>query len=284
MLQNRRIGKKELPAYETRIPGAYRELLKMGKMHAALIYHDRGGEELPEAIYITYSLNEWQELVWLQFFRKNVLPTERARLLRFLLHTENLRNKNKLKGTFLEIHIDELEDPDEFRYSLMMSGFECRVTCDNVYEFSLEQVKERKFLAKAAKAMTCKTASAADPALLEACDRMTQKDDRPIPVGLYLNWAEYLPEDSLICVKNGKPIGLLLLSQKGEYLVIDCAYVTDKAALAVMLGNALLLLESKYGPSQKILVPIVLNRTGSIVERMVPGAVRGKMLEGVYWY
>ncbi len=284
MLQNKRIEKKELPDYENQIPDAYMDLLKTGKLYAGLIYHAAGGEEIPEAVYITYSLEDWQVLVWLKYFREKVLPMERARLLRYLLRTENLRNQNRLKGAFLEIHIDELEDPDEFRYSLMMSGFECRVTYDNLYEFSLEQVKEKEFLKKAAKSLTCRAVSAADPALLVACESMVQKDDRPVPVDLYLNWNDYISEDSLICVNAGEPCGMLLFSRKGEYLVIACAYTAHKTALAAMLGNAFLRLEKKYGPGQKILVPVVLNRTGMIVERMVPGAVRGKMLEGVYWF
>lgn len=280
MLQNRKIEKNELFQYQNVIPDTYMEQLEMSRFYAALIY-EAAGEET-KALYITYSLDGWQELVWIRYYQENVIPMEKARILRYLLHAENQRHKNQLKGVFLERHIDELKDPDEFRHSLMMSGFECHMTYDNIYEFSLDQVKERRFLEKAAKALTCTAVLDASLDMLDLVDDMIQTDDRPVPVGLYVNWDEYLQEDSLICLKNGQPCGMLLISGHGEYLVIDCAYVTDKAALPSMLGNAFLSIEKKYGITQKILVPVVINRTASIVERMVLGASRGKMIEGVY--
>ncbi len=44
------------------------------------------------------------------------------------------------------------------------------------------------------------------------------------------------------------------------------------------------MLKKKYGESQRVLIPVVLEKTGLIVEKLVPDAVRGKMLEGIKFF
>nr|MCR5098704.1 hypothetical protein [Lachnospiraceae bacterium] len=178
---------------------------------------------------------------------------------------------------------DEVDDLDQFKHAMMMAGFETRETLDNIYELSLGQVreKEQKFLANAGKQMKCIPVSKADDDLREKIDTMIQEDSRPIPVGMYVNWDNFLEEDSLVCMKGDEPCGLMLLSRKKDYIVIECAYVADKLALAAMSGWAYFVLKKKYGDTQKILIPVVLEKTGLIVEKIAPDAVRGKMLEGI---
>ena len=60
--------------------------------------------------------------------------------------------------------------------------------------------------------------------------------------------------------------------------------IMNKMARSVMLGNALPVLEAKYGPTQKMLIPVVLKKTAEIVERLVPDAERGKIIEGIKWF
>ena len=51
-----------------------------------------------------------------------------------------------------------------------------------------------------------------------------------------------------------------------------------------MLANALDDAEKIYSPDKKVLVPVVVNKTKEIIEKMVPGAYRGEIVEGVVWF
>lgn len=134
---------------------------------------------------------------------------------------------------------------------------------------------------KAVGKLNCKKLSEADEQLFGKLDEMILQDNRPSPLPLFVNWDVYMQEESLICMKGDEPCGILLFLHRGDSIVIDCAYVTDKTALAVMLGNAYEIIKEKYEPDQKILVPVVVDRTARIVERLVPTAERADVLEAV---
>lgn len=283
MYINRKIARKDLKDYENVIPPTYMEQLRANKFYAGEILDVVDGKEAEEAIFITYFIDGWLELVWVSYINSDMLPIVRANLLRYLVMSEKQRYGDRLKGAFFETHIEELKDQDQFRQSLIMCGFEAKETVDNIYELSLDQVKEneQKFLAKAAKMMKCITVSSADDDLKDKIDQMMQEDSRPVPIGMYVNWSDFSAEDSLICMKDDNVCGVLLLSKKSDYIVMDCAYVTDKMALSSMVGWAYFRLMKKYGPTQKVLIPVVLEKTGMIVEKIAPEAIRGKMIEGI---
>ena len=283
MYINRKIARKDLKDYENVIPPTYMEQLRANKFYAGEILDVVDGKEAEEAIFITYFIDGWLELVWVSYINSDMLPIVRANLLRYLVMSEKQRYGDRLKGAFFETHIEELKDQDQFRQSLIMCGFEAKETVDNIYELSLDQVKEneQKFLAKAAKMMKCITVSSADDDLKDKIDQMMQEDSRPVPIGMYVNWSDFSAEDSLICMKDDNVCGVLLLSKNSDYIVMDCAYVTDKMALSSMVGWAYFRLMKKYGPTQKMLIPAVLEKTGMIVEKIAPEAMRGKMIEGI---
>ena len=286
MYTNRKISKKELSSLEGVIPQTYIEQLRTNKFYAGIISENVGDQNLDRVIFVTYSFDGWLELVWVKHLVDAPLPHTMVSVFRYLIRIERQRYKGKLNGAFFEIHADEVDDPDTFRQALLMSGFEAKEALDNIYEVSLEQVEEKgqSFLAKAAKSMKCIPLKSADTALRETVDRMIQEDKRPVPIGLYVQWEDFSEEDSLICMKDDKPCGLLLLSHKGDYIVFECAYVTDKMALSAMIGWAYFMMQKKYGPSQKVLIPVVLEKTGVIVEKIAPEAQRGKVIEGIRFF
>jgi hypothetical protein len=245
-----------------------------------------GDQETDKAIYITYFLDGWIELVWVGYMEKEVPPMVRSHLLYYLIQVEKNRLGEEAKGAFFDIHTDELDDPKSFKHAMMMSGFETKESLDNIYELTLNQVNEKskKFLANAGKMMKCIPLSKADDDLRERVEMMIQEDSRPVPVGMYVNWDDFLTDYSLICMKGDTPCGLLLLSQKMDYIVIECAYVADKMALSSMVGWAYFGLQKVFGGSQKVLIPVVLEKTGLIVEKIAPDAVRGKVLEGIRYF
>ncbi len=286
MYTNRKIRKRELDQYTGIIPPTYMEQIRANKAYVGMISDVVGDEETDQAIYITYSIDGWIGLVWVGYLNEDVLPKIKAYLLYYVIQMEQKRYGDTAKGMFFEIHTDELDDPQSFKHAMMMSGFETKETLDNIYELTLDQVNEntQKLFEKTGKMLKCIPVSKADDAIREKIDALIQEDSRPVPVGMYVNWDAFLQDDSLICMKDDTPCGLLLLSRKCDYIVMECAYVNDKMALPSMLGRAYFMLREKYGASQKILVPVILEKTGLIVEKMAPDAVRGKMLEGIMYF
>ncbi len=281
MYTSKKIGKDELEQYADMIPETYMVHLKANKFYAGIITDEFKTREVRMAVFITYFIDGWLELVWFGYFDEAMLPTTRVFIIYSVIMAEKKRYGDRMKGVFFEIHRDELGDYDLFRQALMMCGFQVRETPGNIYEFSLDQVKEQMFPKEEDKAKKCIPVSSADDPLKNKLDTMIRKDSRPVPVGMYVNWEDFLAEDSLICMNGDTPCGLLLLSQKGEYIILDCAYVTEKTALSAMIGSAYYNIKKKYGNTQKILIPIVLEKTGLLVEKAVPDAVRGKRLEFV---
>ncbi|MCR4796932.1 MAG: hypothetical protein K5853_00600 [Lachnospiraceae bacterium] len=280
-----KIRREELEKYEGVIPANYLEQLRANKFYAGVVYDTTKGDREKKVVYTTYIIDGWIELVWFAF-AEEVLPEEKAPLLHYIIGTERKRFGTETRGVFFEICEEEIKSLEEFRRILSECGFQVIDTRGNVYEFSFDMIpeKQRKFLAKTAKMQNCVLLSQADENLKHALEIMMQVDSRPVPVGMYVRWEDYLEEDSLICLKEDKPCGALLLSKKDEYIIIDCAYVTDKLALSAMVGWAYCHLVEKYGKDQKVLVPIVLERTGLIVENIVCNAQRGNRIECIKFF
>ena len=283
MYISKKIPKSELDQYEGIIPETYMTQLRLNKFYAGVLSDVFRTEEVRLAVFVTYFIDGWLELVWIGYCEQDVLPIVKAYIIESIVMSEKKRYKKDIKGVFFEIHEEEVGDVDLFRQALMMCGFSLRETLGNVYELTLGMVqkKEQAFLAKAAKSMKCIQASSADDGIRQKLGDMVENDSRPVPVGMYINWDEYLLEDSLICIRDGNPCGVLLFSKKEDHLVMDCAYVTDKMALSSMLGWAYFALKKKYGDEQKVVIPIVIEKTGLLVEKLVPDAIRGKRLEFV---
>ena len=284
MYYNNRISVFDLDKYKDAIPENYLRQIRLGELFAGRVLDLVGDEERVVAVYVMGQHRDWLEMAWIHFGQYHTLPIVFADIIRYIIRIERARSADDLTGVFMEIHSDEISNPDELRHVLMLAGLDGRESLDYIYSFSLGQVGEREFLRKASGVMETVSLRDADDELKETIDNMIQNDERPTPVGLFVDWEDYLQEESLICLKKGQPNGALLFSMKGEYLVMECAYVTDKMALSVMLGNALPVLEAKYGPTQKMLIPVVLKKTAEIVERLVPDAERGKIIEGIKWF
>ena len=284
MYRNRKLKKREFSEYEGLIPETYIEQLRAGKFYAGLVTDIVGEVETTEMLYITYPLADWLEIVWVHYYNEENTSIAMANLLRYMIRVERTRNDYKPKGMFWEISEEEASATPFFKDSLLLCGFECHETVDNIYEFSLDMVKDRDILVKAANTMNVIPVSEAGQDIRDTLDTMVQQDKRPVPVGMYIDWDSFLPKESMICIKNGLPCGVLLLSNKQDYIVVECAYVTHEPALIAMLGKAFTVLENSYGPDQKMLVPVIRNRTGAMIRKMVPDVTRGKRIEGILWF
>ena len=284
MFIRKTINSAELDRFEDRIPGKYVTDIARGELSAGAIWDEVGGESYLMLVYVIGKMEGWMEIVWASFSDPKAVASEKADLLRFMIREEQDASEEELIGTYCEIHAQEIRSMQHLSDVMLMTGMETTVADNSVYEFTLADVAEKDFLGKAAKAMKCLSLRAAGNDVLDRLEAAIEGDERPTPLPLFIKWQLYLKDESVICLKNGAPCGLLLLSMHGKYLVVDCAYVTDKLALSAMLGNAFLYLTEHYPPEQKLLIPVVMKRTGEIVKRLAPNAHCGEMVQGVLWF
>ncbi len=205
---NRKVEKGEIGQYGDLISDTYRVQIDAGKFYVGVLAN--AGSD--EALYISYAFAGWIEIVWFHFFDDDMDEDHKSDLLRYLIRVEKER-RGEQKGIFWEVHLDEIKDIERLRRVLKKTGFENRQTFNNVYDLTLGQVAEGAFLEKAAKSMSCVSLTEAQGRVLDTIDYMIQDDARPVPVGMYPIWDDYLQDESLICLKDGKPVGALLFSE-----------------------------------------------------------------------
>lgn len=282
MYSTEQIYSANLMDYTAYIPETYCSQIRRGELNAMVVYDELGDEKRFYAVYVTGRHNGWLEIVWMYFDDQDVCMMDRADFIRFVIRNERSRDDRELKGAFTECHMDEGGEQQQLIY--ILAGMETSREKNNIYEFSLSQVGQRESLAKMKKRLECRSLSECGDDELDELDAMMQEDDRITPVPLFMDWYEYAPDISKVCFKNGKPVGAILFTTPGDHLVIELAYTADGMALPVLLANALEEAEKIYSPDTQVLVPVVVNKTSEIVEKMVPEAVRGEIVEGAVWF
>ena len=283
MYRKKRIDSSNISDYENLIPKSYVEMIRSGKLSAGLILDPSKEQEQILLVYVTAVRSDWLELVWLDVFDRSRVDSFYAGLFRTLIREDCLWREEPLKGVYAEFYMDMRFQADRIRNVMIMAGMKSSITKGNVYEFTLRDVKGKGTFQKAVGKMPCISFSQAGPELYDKLDAMLQDDARPSPLPQFVNWDLYLPEVSMVCMREENPCGILLFTERMDAIVIDCAFVTDELAFACLLGHAYEKLIGQYGEDQRILVPVVVDRTASIVERLVPAAERTDVVEAVMW-
>ena len=281
MYRSRRIDSSNISEFEAQLPENYSAQIRSGKLFGGAVYEPVGEDREPILVSVMAYRKEWLELIWIGFPDRTRSDSFFAELIRTLIRRERFDRGLSLKGVYAEFHSDIKLRSERIRNVMILAGMESSISKSNVYEFPLSAVEENSLLQKAAGRMKCIPLSAATNELMCKLDELTQVDSRPSPLPLFVNWDAYLKDESLICMQGDAPCGILLFSRHGDFLVIDCAFVTEFIALPVLLGNAYTWLKEQYGPEQKLMIPVVIDRTASIVERLVPGAQRVDVVEAV---
>ncbi len=281
MYHSRRIDSSNISEFEALLPEHYSRQIRSGLLFGGAVFEPEGEEQPPALVSVMAYKGEWLELIWIGFPDRTRSDSFFAELIRTLIRRERFYRGLSLKGVYAEFHSDIKLRSERIRNVMILAGMESIITKSNVYEFPLSAVEEASLLQKAKGRLKCIPLSGAKGGLFDQLDELIQTDARPSPLPLFVNWDVYLQEESLICLMGEEPCGILLFSRNGEYLVIDCAFVTQAIALPVLLGNACAFLKERYGEAQRILVPVVIDRTASIVERLVPGAERVDVVEAV---
>ena len=282
MLYDRLIAESDIDIYRGVIPENYIDKIGSGEYFAAAVFD---GEEF-FGIYLTDTVADWLEIVWVHIDDPDKESVEKAYFFRHIIAAERKR-RDDLKGVFVEFYEDEAwKDLSDTMDVLSLAGFTIRLGEDNCYEFALSDVKSRKTLQKAADKVKCIPLSEAveNEAITDKMEDIIQNDDRPVPVPAFIYWEDYLQDISFICLTAGEPCGAILVSEDKDCLIVELAYTNNPVALPALLWNALAGAEEIYGSDKKVLVPVVVNKTSDIVEHMVPGVRRGKLVNGFVWF
>ena len=261
------------------IPENYLKGLSSGEFNAAAVYEDRDKEKEPFGYYLTAVHADWLEIVWFKISDKSVSIDKKGRFIRHGMVSDIRRRKGKFFGAFTEFPTDE--DMNGVVEALTLTGMDAFIGDSNIYEFKLSDVTGRDMMEKASERVECIPVSDADDLMRQKIDEIMRIDERPVPIPLFIDWKSLDDKISFICKKNDRLCGALLFSEREEYLVADLGYSADPIALPALIHNALEVAIEKYGEDKKVIVPVVVNKSALLVEKIVPDAVRGKVINGV---
>ena len=279
MFRDEKIDVTETSEYTKHIPFNYMRSIIAGQMTAYVVFDDVGDKSDEYGLYVTTVHDGWLELVWVYINDPDTELSEKALFFAHIISTDRKRRDQELKGAFIELHEDEAWD--DAVNILKLCGMEARIGDGNVYEFTLSQVKGAGTLKKAADRVKCLDLTQADDDMKKGLCALMKKDDRPIPISEEIDWKMYIPTLSFISLKGDIPSGAILISKDDDYLIIELSYSADTVALPALLFNALAAAVKEYGADQKVLVPVVVNKTGLLVKKMVPDAYRTRIINGL---
>ena len=73
-----------------------------------------------------------------------------------------------------------------------------------------------------------------------------------------------------------------MVSHQGDYLVLEAAYSSGKYTLPAVLGHSLFKALEMFGPDKMVLAPVVVFKSEQIIEEMVSGEKREKIMVAVH--
>ena len=266
--------------YEEHIPENYRSQIEMGEIEALAIYRKTGEKKDFLGVTLTADHNGWLEIIWVSIVKELFQDVLAADVLRYRL--EKARLSRKYVGAFAELHKEE--ETSVHADILLLAGFNLTETENNNYEFTLKDLTDVRLIEAAADKINCISVSQASEEQLYDIETVMERDERPIPAPDEIYWEEYEQDLSVISVEADKVTGLLLFKEEDDYLVLELAYSNSQTALPAMLGTAYRIATGKYKDNKKILVPIVGKGIKEIINKLVPGAKRGKIYEAECWF
>ncbi len=109
---------------------------------------------------------------------------------------------------------------------------------------------------------------------------LSDNADVSVTVPLPINRKEYL-DQSMVCVKDSKVYGLLLLSEEADAVTVPFAYSrTDPGFLLSMMSKSAQGLERVYGSEKRLKITTVNSDSKKLVEKLFPNAARKEIRLG----
>ncbi len=276
-----RIIYDNLEDYAEFVPERIRILIALQKVYAIAVFDDT--EDSPDPFGI-FAVSKKDDCFFLRFFsvlKDDAAVSKKSDFLQYCISRIKNGDTEELTGLCAKLYEHELKDCEEV---LSSAGMEVRRERDNIYEFSLSQVGYRDILKKSMAGISVKSLEDASEGEIDsAIDRMIT-DERAFPIPSYIDLRNCDLKISCICFCDNKPCGLLVVLETGEYLTVSYVWNGMPQALAPMISHALFSAEEIFTPEKKVLVPVVVAKTGEIIEKMVLDYDREEVLEAGIWF
>ncbi|MCR5093896.1 MAG: hypothetical protein K6B72_07985, partial [Lachnospiraceae bacterium] len=261
-----------LQGYDQHIPVNYLSQIRDGSLKVTVY---RNGDFA--GLSITGVHNGWVEIVWISLPEEADKEQDAASLISFMIRSA--KREKRYKGVFLEMH--QSEYTPGMAEVLKAAGMKVYAEKNNNYEFVLSDVKRDPKVLEVARKIVCTPIGGLDQDAKGAIEAAIYCSDDPIPVSIPIPWVSFDEELSFAYCGGAQKIGLLLISRRADSLIIDLLHGSNPLIAAALLGSALTKLEQTAAPDQKFLVPIVVEASRPLLEKLVDGARRGDISEAV---
>ncbi len=258
------------------VPENYLSQIKDGILIVTATY-DRNKEM--KGVSITADHERWLEIVWLSFPEEK---TDRDTAMAFFSYIlERGRSAGIYLGAFMELHM--VDGTEKMLPILKETGMDVAIVKNNIYEFTLKEIKWDRTILLAADRMLAVPLSGINKTIADAMAEGILEGSKPVPVLYPVPWDNYRKDLSHLFL-NDESAGMILFSEVGDSIVFDLAYSSNSMVLAGLIGAAMNRADRTLSPDQKILVPIVSEETRALATRLVPNAKRGNNAEACIWY
>ena len=279
--EKKRLSKTAFSSFSKHLPENYWGQLNNGSLKADAYYDKSAKEETLAAVTITGSHDGWRELVWVSVEEAYMEEEKIKSIIESVI--EDTRAQEDYVGVFLEMHV--VEQTPEMQKILEAAGLTVYIADDNMYEFSFSELCIQDSFYAIADKIPCLSVNLSSEKAKESIENTLMSETNPIPVAIPVPWTTFRDDLSFICEGSGKnDSGLLLVSQKGQSLVVELMYGQDPKIVAALLGSVCKKAKEMLDPSQNILVPIVNESTRPLVQKLAPSAARGKIAETLIWF
>ncbi len=270
------INSKNYNKFASYIPSLFINSMNTGRIFAIGYIDNYYEDEVIGTILLRQNGN-WLEIVWYELAENY----RRSDYMTYIF--EEIIRKFKRDGSFTGIYADLVcLDKDKRRDFFEDLHFVIEETEEGAYDIPATDLLENKLLHSAFKRENTVYLSEASDALKKSLIAEIEKDERDVPFAVPVKWENYSAEKSCIFVANDVPKGLLLVKSAQKYEILSCAWATHPTALPVLLAAAMKVLEERKETEKTIIIPTLNKTTEKLVEKMVPTANRGTILQASY--
>lgn len=228
------------------------------------------------AVLLCRETRGWMEIVW-------IAVDEDYRgmgLAGWLLHIclQGARQAGELWGAFADLTTEK--DRDMMRHILIRNGFAVTEKFRPVYTVPLQAIAGSKLFDKQIEANRVRPLKEADNALRKSIGLLMKEDRRPLPMHLPINWEQYDDTISGICMIQGKPAGVILVSRMEEELELSFLWANHRSAAALLLVYAMKRALDVCPPQTQVSLAAVSDKALNLAEAILPDAQKMRIEQG----
>lgn len=236
--------------------------------------------EAAAAVILCREIHDWMELVWLC-----VSPDYQGihlgeQLLRKRI--SDARIFGNIRGVFGDI--PEGDIGETVKHMLFCIGFTETVIERPVYEITVGELENTALLRPKSDGSMYVPLGKADNALKGMLLEEIRGDERPVPLELPVDWNRYHPTLSVIYVRDGKPVGVVLAEDGETSVNFSLLWSISYWAVPFLLSYAARKAWEICPRETRILIPTVTELSEKLLLTLLPGLKRQPVVQARYCY